>query len=94
MCRKCGLAEETMEHLVHHCQAMDTHRSVLLERVLGCIDDPLEALEFTRLGNNDRKEQILVTLGREKGWEVLRNMKFWDRVIGYWKEFVERFLEG
>ncbi len=94
LCRKCGLAEETMEHVVHYCQTMDTHRSVLLERVLSCIDDPLEALEFDRLGDIGREEQVLVTLGKEKGWETLKDGEFWERVIGYWREFMERFLEG
>ena len=83
-----------MEHLAHHCQTMDTHRSVLLERVLNCIDKPLEALEFSRLGDVDREEQILVTLGKEKkGWVALRDKEFWERVIGYCREFMERFLE-
>jgi hypothetical protein len=93
-CRKCQLSDETMEHVIYHCRAMDRHRQQLLKDVAAVIDNPLEALEFARLGEVDQEEQMLVTLGKDKKWEVCKEEMFWREVVQNWKVYMKEFLEG
>ena len=91
---KSSQSTETMEHVLFHCGAMDVARLLLIEKVGACIDDPLDALEYLRLGVADEREQTLVLLGKERKWEMPWDGRMWEELVGKWREFMREFSEG
>jgi hypothetical protein len=92
-CRKCQSKEETMDHIIFHCGEMKGQRLTLLSKVESFFDHPREAMEYSALGEIDREEQILLTLGRDKKWETLKIGEFWRKVVMCWREYMEVFME-
>jgi len=90
-CRKCQSSAETMEHLVYHCHEMAERRMQLIGEAMSLIPYPDEGELF---GAMEQHDQLLMMLGKDVGWKVVKEAEFWKKMVGCWREFVRVYCEG